>query len=189
MVLLIAPHLIGDGISAAHGEIFRGVAMPSLLLPFAIDADACAALRARLADAGTEPFWIADRGRYRHNGDFRIDELWTELRALAVAIVGASLEVIGGRWQIFSHGDYALVRDDAHTRPAGRHLELLLDVSAAASGEAEVMYSDGTSVLAVPQWPGMLALIDRPPAVSRFERPVTVRSNGLDVVRLRLSLV
>lgn len=162
--------------------------IPSLLLPAAIDDADAAALRARLDAAGTTPFWIADRGRYACNATLVDAPLWDALIGFASGAVDRPLRVIGARWLRFGRGDYALVKDDARTRPAGPHVELVLDLSATASGEAEIVYGDGAAIVSVPQVPTLLSLVDRGPTSTRYERPPTVRGGGGEIVRLRLWL-
>lgn len=176
----VTPHALRETMAAAE--------LPSLLLPEAIDADVAAELRARLEAAGLTRYSLADRGRYEHNDTLQVVPLWNELGQFAADLAGAPMSVTRARWFRLRHGDYSLVKDDSRTRPpGGRHLELVLDLSAGNSGEAHVVYADGRTGLAVPQVTGLLAVVDRSPSIARYLRPPTIRSvGGFDIIRLIL---
>lgn len=186
---MIAEYLLDPGVAVELRAALGAAPIPSLMLPAAIDPPTLAALRAGLAAAGTVPYDLADRGRYRLNASLRVDGLWTELAATTTLLTGAPHLVAGARWLELGHGDYGLSRDDACTRPSGPHVELTLDLSEACSGEAEIVYSAGATAVIVPQVPAMLSLIARAPSVFRYERPLTFRSAHLRVVRLRVWLL
>lgn len=173
-------------------ELRASSPIPSVLLPGAIDDADADALRTRLAAAGTTPFAIADRGRYAVNTTLRDDALWAALVGFAANVVDAPVHVVGARWLRFGRGDYALVKDDARTRPPLPHLELGLDFSTRASAVAEIVYTDGEATLTIPQVPGLLTLVDRGPSVYRHERPLTVLGTvlggGGEIFRLRMWL-
>lgn len=187
---MIGVHHTGDEMIAIYRERLRAAPFPHLMVPGAVEPATADALRDLLDAAGTEPFAIADRGRYRWNGSLRVDELWAALADFAGRITGAPLAVRAARWLRFGRGDYALVKDDSRTRPPGDHVELTLDLSASATGEAELVYTalpDGPGTM-LPQLPHVLFLVERTPASTRYDRPVTLRAGGVEVVRLRLWL-
>jgi hypothetical protein len=160
------------------------------LVPHAVDPAVAADLRARLAAAGTELFDLADRGRYRWNGTLRVEPIWEMITGVASAFSGTPLVVAGARWLHLARGDYALVKDDARTRPAETVAEATLDLSERASGEAELIYAlpgRGPAIV-LPQLPLLLAIVPRPPALTRYDRPLTLRAAGAEVIRLRLWL-
>lgn len=192
---MIAPHHLADEVVAAYQALLGSVTPPYLLVPGAVEPAVTADLRARLAAAGTERYDLADRARYRWNGALRVDELWGALAAFASAVTGTPLAVRGARWLHLARGDYALVKDDVRTRPASAAplVELSLDLSEAFTGEAEQVYAvpvgDGTEqAIVIPQMPGLLALVPRPPPMTRYDRPLTLRAGGAEVVRLRIWL-
>lgn len=187
---MIAAHHTGDEMIEVYRALLRGADVRHLMVPDAIQPEVATALRAQLDAAGCEPFAIADRGRYRWNGALRVEALWTSLADFAGRVTGAALEVRGARWLRFGRGDYALIKDDFGTRPPGDHVELTLDLSIAATGEAELVYAarpDGVALM-MPQLPSMLLLVERTAASTRYDRPVTLRAGGAEVIRLRLWL-
>lgn len=182
---MLAPYLADEHTPPAFREMMTASPVPTALVPAAIDDTTAAALRARLATAGLTPYALADRGRHGYNDTLRVDPLWDELAHFAAGIAGAPVALARARWLVQRRGDYSLVKDDAKTRPPGRVLELVLDLSPGASGGAEAVYLDGTRAQAVLQLGGVLAVIDRTPTSTRYLRPPTVRSmGGFDVVRL-----
>jgi hypothetical protein len=176
----VTPHALREQMAAAE--------VPSLLLPQSLDATVVADLRARVEAAGLTRYELADRGKYDHNDTLQVAELWNELGQFAADLTGAPMSIARVRWFRLRRGDYSLVKDDSRTRaPGDRHLELVLDLSAGNTGEADVVYADGRNALAVPQISGLLAVVARSPSVARYMRPPTIRSfGGHDVVRLIL---
>lgn len=184
---MLAAYLRDPATPHALRETMAAAAPPSLVLPEAIDAAVATELRARLEAAGLTAYALADRGRYEHNDTLEVLPLWAELGQLAADLAGRPMRLARARWIRQRRGDYSLVKDDSRTRPpgGGRYLEIVLDVSAGHSGEAQAVYIDGTSTFVVPQIGGVLAVVDRSPSTTRFLRPPTIRSVGaLDVVRL-----
>ena len=166
-------------------NVWMREAMPLLVVPDAIDETTAADLRVRLDVAGASAYRLADRGRYRVNRELRVDALWAELGAVAASIAGAPVELAAACWLRFGRGDYSLVKDDIRTRAPGRRVEIVLDLSVDMSGEAEVVYADGERTLVVPQIPRMLAVVDRSPTSTRYQRPPTVRGlGGNEIIRL-----
>jgi hypothetical protein len=184
---MIADYLRVDGAAESFRESMAAATPRSLLLPSAIDDATAADLRARVDAAGWSAYALADRGRFHYCDTLRVDPLWDELAAVAADLAGARVALVRARWMRFFRGDYSLVKEDAATRPAGRHLELALDVSSGAGGEAEIVYAEGPHTFAVPQLSGLLCACDRTPAVTRYQRPPTVRSLiGGEITRLFL---
>jgi hypothetical protein len=174
---VIAPYLLADGVAAALRETMTEAELPSLVL-MAMAEPAAAAVRARVEAADWTMYALADRGRYHWNDTLRIDELWAAMTTIAAGIAGAPVTPARTRWTRLRRGDYSLVKDDHATRAPGRVLELLLDVSAGACGEAHAVYVDGTRAISVPQIGGLLSIVDRAPTTTRYLRPPTVRSQG-----------
>jgi hypothetical protein len=186
---VIAAHHLVPEVMAAYREMYVAAAPPYLPIANALEPEVAADLRGRFLAAGSERFDRADCGRYRWNGTLRVDELWHAMVTLASSIAGTALEVRAARWLLLGRGDYALVKDDFRTRPAGAGvIELSLDLSEAFSGEAEQVYADGASGVTVPQIPRMLALVARSPSTTRYDRPLTIRAGGAEVTRLRVWL-
>jgi hypothetical protein len=171
---------------------YRGSPLPMMVAPLALLPGDCAALRSSVADLPMVTLAVADRGRYRHGDEPRAPGLVAELRELAEQTAELRLEAAGLRWLRLAHGDYALTKDDHHQaragRPEGTHLELLLDFSATSTGEAEIVYTDGTCQLAVPQLAGSVALVERRPGIYRYQRYLTHRVGDAEVWRLQLAL-
>lgn len=192
---MIGVHHLAEEMLAAYRALLGSVDPPYLIVPGAVEPTVAADLRARLAAAGTEPYDLADRGRYRWNGALCIDELWSALAAFASGLLGMPLAVRGARWLHLARGDYALVKDDVRTRPpsAAPLVELSLDLSATFTGEADQVFAvplgPGTErAIVIPQMPGLLAVVPRPPHMTRYDRPLTLRAGGAEVVRLRVWL-
>jgi hypothetical protein len=172
---------------APYRTAYRECLIPSVVLPGALSGPAAAALREQLAEAGVQPYWVADRGRYEMNDTLEAPELFESLRELAEHLAGAHFTVESARWLRLRRGSYALLRDDAPL--AERHLELTLDLSAGSSGEAEVIYTHrGQIFFAAPQQPGALALVERGPTVRRYDRYLTHCVGDAEIVRLRMAL-
>jgi hypothetical protein len=170
-------------------QIYRAARLPFVVIPEAIDPSVSERLRAEV-EPTLVPFSSIDRGRYLLS-EAPIDaELGEELRQLAAALVGAPLELAGVRWLRFGHGDYSLMRDDQATRQTGRRLELTCDLSAgaAATEEGQIVYTDGKETIVLPQWPGAVALVDKPPSLYRYERYLTHTVGDRQIYRLRLLL-
>lgn len=187
---MIGAHHTTPEVVEAYRELLRAAAFPYLLVANAVEPEVAAGLRAALDAAGTARFWIADRGRYQHNDSLQIPPLWEQLAGFAAGLTGRPLAVHRARWVRLTRGDYALVKDDAHTRPPGRCVELTLDLSSGFHPEGECVYADGAEGVGVPALPGLLVVVDRSPTSTRYDRPLTVRSgDGAEIVRLRLWLV
>jgi hypothetical protein len=186
---VIAVYLLAADSTAELRAAYRAAPIPSLTSPVAVDAATAAELCARLDAAGTTPFDIADRGRYRVNDTLGIDVLGDELAALAELLTEVPARVVGWRWVRFGRGDYSLVKDDSRTRPPGPLLEATLDLSTRPAYEAEVVYSDGTASLIVPPVYRLLSVVERPVNQGRYERPPTSRTAGdPEITRLRVWL-
>lgn len=185
---MLAPYLLVETTPEFMRETMREAAVPSVLVPDAVDAAVAAELRARLEAAELTPYALLDRGRYHYTDTLRVDPLWDELTRFAASIVPAPVTLARARWFRLRRGDYSLVKDDSRTRTPGRCLEVSLDLSSGHSGEAEVVYLDGTQALSVPQLTGLMSVVERSPTSTRYLRPPTIRSaGGHDIVRLFLS--
>jgi hypothetical protein len=165
---------------------FRAATFPAVVIPAAITDEAAEQVRARLAEQGLRPFYLAHRGRYAHSDTFVDPSLEGRLLALAEHVTEARLERTKARVSRLIQGDYALTRDD--DAPEGRSLELTLDLSlAGALGGGEVCYTHrGQLVFVVPQEPGSLSLVERGPTVRRYERYLGHRAGDREIVRLRI---
>jgi hypothetical protein len=169
---------------AAYGRVRpRHVVVPDV-----IEAAAASSLRARLAGRWST-YDVADRGRFAIATTALEPELFARLCALAAAITGRALRVGTHRWTRLGHGDYALMRADAALRAAGGHIEVSLDLSPAATGEADIVYVDRGDLAVVAQVPGSLAIVGRRPSTWRFDRYLTARVGDGAVWRLRLALL
>jgi hypothetical protein len=158
----------------------------ALQVPDALAPAAAAGLRA-LVLPSLQPFFLADRGRYRHApcDDAR---LLTSLRALAAAVAQEELQLAEARWVLLEPGGYALFQD-ARGGGAQRRLELVLDASAARAQGGALVYSAGGQALAtVPQAPCSLTLVERAPGVLRQQRYVPLSQGPAQVLRLFLQL-
>jgi hypothetical protein len=174
---------------AMLSQQFRASTPASLLLPAALDGATAADLREQLDDAGWTVFDQPTLGRYELNDDFAAPALFDALRHLAERICGTPLRVQSTRWSRLSAGHYAGQPDDARRRRPVRHMELVLDLSAGSSGEAEVHYAEsGQPRFVLPQLHRSVALIERPPNLLRYDRYVSFRVRGLQIHRLLMDL-
>jgi hypothetical protein len=153
------------------------------LRPDVIDAEERARVRAALDAAGWQPRAIADR--YQLAVATLDDPLIDRLVELAATVAGMPLERQGHEWMRLQHGDYQLMKGDALERPSESHVEVIADLSAAATGEAEIFYSDGR---VVPQLPGAVAVLKRDATLVRWQRHLSLRVGDAAVYRLRLTL-
>jgi hypothetical protein len=154
------------------------------LRPDVIDADERARVRAALDAAGWQPRDLADR--YRLATSTLDDPLIERLVELAASVAGTPLVRHGHEWMRLGHGDYQLMKGDGLERPSEPHVELIADLSAAATGEAEIFYSDGR---VVPQLPGAVAVLKRDATLVRWQRRLSLRVGDALVYRLRLTLL
>jgi hypothetical protein len=150
-----------------------------------IDADTAAAVRERVRP-GLEPYDVPDRGRYLVATTHVEPELFARLEALAAERLGAAVARVAARWTRLVRGDYALYKDDARRRAGDA--EVCLDLSAAASGEAQIVYRAEDETAAVAQRPGAGAVVERRRPVYRYDRYLGVRYGDGEVFRLTLGL-
>jgi hypothetical protein len=161
-----------------------------VVIPGLVSDDRAAAMRAQLDEAGFQPVHEPDRARYELNRELAAPELFDELRELVEHVVERPLQVGPARWLRLRHRDYALLKADAKD-PAvvGAHLEVTLDFSACATGQAEIVYTDGAESWMVPQQPGSVAIVERDPRTYRYERYLDHRVAQGVIYRLRLALL
>jgi len=147
-------------------------------------------MRVQVDEVGFEWFDEPDRGRFEHNRELAAPELFEELRELAELIVERPVQLGPTRWVRLGRGDYALIKADAKARAADRrYVELTLDFSARATGQAEIIYTDGVESWVVGQLPGSVAIVEREPWLYRYERYLDHRvANGV-IYRLGVALL
>ena len=150
------------------------------------------AVRAQLDAAGWELRGLADRHHLEVGRAAAAAALFDRLRDIAAeAARSAALPTVAAfEWLRLRHGDYQLFKSDAHARPAGAPREVIADFSESATGEAELFYGNGTTTAAiVPQRPGSVAVVARPPGLYRYQRYLSLRVGAALVYRLRLTLI
>ncbi|MDB4966169.1 MAG: hypothetical protein JWN44_1858 [Myxococcales bacterium] len=153
-----------------------------------LSTDERAQLRATLDAAGWSAHDLADRLHLATANAGADDALFARLLDLANRTT-RPLRLRAFQWLRLRRGDYQLLKHDARERPPAAHVELIVDLSAAATGEAELVYTDGGATLFyVPQLPGSVAVIERPPALLRYQRYLCLRVADAEVHRLRLTL-
>lgn len=124
-------------------------------------------------EAAFKPFFLAHLGRYAIAG---LPEE-PELRMLAEAVTGLSLRHLWTRLFRFRPGSYSLFADDARTRAQTR-IEVTCDLSETAAGP-QCFYGQ----LAIPQLPGLVAVVERTPEIFRRDRYLT--QGAAKILRLR----
>jgi hypothetical protein len=155
-----------------------------------IAPDERARLRAALDAAGWLRHDLADQRHVCSSPAAADEALFARLTDLAATAGGAPLRLDAFEWLRLRHGDYQLMKHDARRRPPDAHVEVIADLSAAATGEAEIVYTDGGPTLFyVPQLPGAVAVVQRAPTLLRYQRHLSLRVGAAEVHRLRLTLV
>ncbi len=160
-------------------EIIQALRPLGALIPGAIDSEQAAALRKHRA---WKIFDLAHRGHYafadlpRAPALHRFAEEFCQLPLSPDA-----------RPRLFrlERGDYSLVYDDAQRR-LERGVELILDLSARATGEGEIVYT-GSDELVIPQLPGLLSAVVRAPATFRYERYLPHSLGRAVIYRMRVT--
>jgi hypothetical protein len=178
-----------DAIDAVRAR-FRDGRCHQVVLQELLAEERAAPMRDQLDAAGFEPYYEPDRGRYELNRTLEGGELFEELRQLAELIAERPVTIGPFRWTRHRHRDYALIKDDAKPRLVeGAYLELILDFSARATGQAEIVYTEGKESWPIPQMPGALAVVERAPGLYRYERYLDHRVADTVLHRLRLALL
>lgn len=170
-------------------ELFRAARCHHVLLPGVLGPEAAGTLRTELAGRALARFDEPDRGRYEFADEPARLPIIDEMRALAEQVVERPLEIARATWLRLSHRDYLLLKGDAGTRLPTAHMEVTLDFSAAATGSAELVYTDGYESWPVFPEPGSVAIVRREPWVFRYDRylPHTVGDHVVHRLRLLLA--
>lgn len=176
---------------SAMAAAYRASTLPAASAEGVLDEELCAS-----AAHGVGPLserWLADRGRYAHGEPPLSEPLRTSLSELAQELTRARLVMARHRVLRLRHLGYSLQRDDAAwldaAAPGRAHapypVELTLDLSERACGEAEVVYTHrGKGFFTVPQRPGVVAVVERGVTVGRYDRYLTHRVADAVVTRL-----
>ncbi len=168
---------------------FRSSAFPAVTVPELIESPILAKARDALRLDASQLFEIADRGRYLEWPGHEETIILPRLLAVAESIVGMPLAPMLTRWSCLEHRSYGLVRDDDLRQPADAWIEVLLDLSEAPTGAAEVIYNRPEGAIVIPQLPGHLTIVGRDTSTRRYERYLNHRVRGARVHRLTLALV
>ncbi|MDB4954015.1 MAG: hypothetical protein JWO36_1584 [Myxococcales bacterium] len=168
---------------------FRDQRCHHLVVADAIAEERAAALREQIDAAGFAPFYEPDRARCEINCEHSEPALFDELRGLAERICERPLRVARARWLRLRHRDYALLKADARDRIEETHVEVMLDLSARATEQADVIYTDGRESWVVAQRPRSVVVVEREPWLFRYERYLNVQVQAATVYRLRLALL
>lgn len=171
-----------------YRDAFQGMPVGAVVVERALPAATVTEIRARLDAQPFVSFFLADRGRYELLEEIEEPALLAGLRDLADYVTGERLAIADARCLRLRRGDYALRRDDDRTRPPEGRYELVCDLSAGSSGEAQVVYArGGRTFFVAPQLSGSVSLVGRA-GVSRYDRYLNVHTAGRVVHRLRLWL-
>jgi hypothetical protein len=174
----------------AYREAFAHMPVGAVTIARALPADVVAALRERIERRPFAEERRADRGRYMHCDDLDEPELLRAVARAASFLVDGRAEVVRARCLRLTHRDYALRADDDAIEGEGRRAEATLDISAASSAEAQVVYAHkGHHFFAVPQLAGGFSLVARQPGVTRYDRYLGQAMKGRVVHRVRVMLV
>lgn len=169
---------------------FREDRCHHVVIPDLVAELLAAPMRAQLDEVGLEPVYEPDRGCYEINRELAAPELFEELRELVEPIVERPVQIGAAHWLRLGHRDYALLKADAKSRLAsGKHIEVTLDFSSHATGQAEIVYTDGAASWVVPQQPGSVAIVERDARLFRYERYLDHRVAQRKIYRLRLALL
>ena len=168
---------------------FRRTTLRSATADGLVSEEALADARRTLASARFDRFDLAHLGAYHQSSHAVPERLSGELAAIAAEAIGRPVALRAHRWMRLGAGDYSLLADDqawtARPREEGV-LDVTVDLSDAATGEAEVVFThDGVAYFTVPQRPGQVGIAERSPTVGRYDRYLTHRVGAAVVVRLR----
>ena len=164
-------------VDAKLGELFGS--RTAEIVPDAITATLAAELRGRFS---YERYGLVDRGSYEL---CRLDEpaLFGKLAEIVLKRTGRILAVVDAIALRMSAGDYVLAHHDRVLE--GNPIEIVLDVSAEVTPDAEVHYRRRGSVyFRVPSQPRAMAIVERGPTVTCNHTYVSKRHAGASVVRL-----
>ncbi len=175
---------------------FRAATLRSASAGELCSAAAMAEVRALAARARFVRFDLAHRGAYEVSEERVPDRAARELVEIAAAAAGRPVSIARHAYVRLRAGDYSLVADDeallaasSAAPDAGPPLDLTLDLSDVATGEAEVVFTHrGRAFFTVAQRPGEVGLVERLPSVRRYDRYLTHRVGASVVLRLRLWL-
>ena len=168
--------------------VFRATRCHHVMVPGALVDTATAKLREDIDRAAFSQFDEPDRGRYELATGIEVPAVVDELRALAEHVVERPLSLQRAMWLRLRHRDYLLIKGDAKERLAVTHVEVTLDFSAAATGGAELVYTDGVETWPVLQEPGSVTIALREPWLFRYDRYLNSAVGDKLVHRLRLIL-
>jgi hypothetical protein len=168
---------------------FRDGRCHHVIVPGVCTGPDAASLRDAVDAAGFTLFDQPDRGRYERNREIEVPSLFDDLRTIAEQVAERGLRAEHAIWRRLRHRDYQLIKDDARDRPlSAAHVEVTLDFSAHATGQAEIVYSDGRDSWVVPQLPGAVAIVEREPWLYRYERYLNAAVGDTVIHRLYLVL-
>jgi hypothetical protein len=158
------------------------VIVPGVIAP--ADAEG---VRERLSRRSWQRYALVDRGTYAWQEGVDEPALVATLARVAADTVGGTFEVESVRALRLVAGDYLLAHHDrAHD---DRRVELVLDVSGAATAGAEVHYRrHGQLFHRVPSQPGVLSVVERDAAVTCHHTYLRKRNTTAEVTRLVVRL-
>lgn len=172
---------------------FRSATFRSASAPGVVSDPTLMAARDAAESARFEARDLAHLGRYEHAPLLLPPVALDELCGIAASAAGCPVALCAQSLLRLRAGDYTLSADDAaRTERFGRDepfLDLTLDLSPSATGEAEVVFTHGTvACFTVTQRPGELGLAERTTSNGRYDRYLTHRVGARVVTRLRLLL-
>lgn len=176
---------------AAKVRSFRESAIRSVTFEGACSEPRIRAARTAILERDLDLFDLAHRGRYAFCDATPDEEVLANVLEIASACAGHNLRLSAHRVYCLRRGDYSLIHDDLTLVEslAPGSLDVSLDLSETATGEAEVVFTHrGQAFFTVPQRPGQLGIVERGPTVARYDRYLTHRVGDAVVVRLRLIL-
>ena len=163
-------------------------ARAAVIVPGAVNAALADEVRERLAHRGWQRYALVDRGSYEWNDAVDEPALLAALTRIAADTTGGVLEVASVRALRLRPGDYLLAHHDrTHD---DRQVELMLDLSGAATAGAEVHYRrNGQLFHRVPSHPGALSVVERDATVTSHHTYVSKRHTTADLIRLVVRLL
>jgi hypothetical protein len=177
---------------AAMAAAYRASMLPAASAEGVLDAALCSSVA-----GGVDPLaevWLAHHGRYQHGEPQLPDAVRSSLSRLVQEISGVRLVMARHRVLRLRHLGYSLQRHDAawldgatpgRSARAPYPVELTLDLSERACGEAEIVYTHrGRGFFTTPQRPGVISVVERSVTVGRFDRYLTHRVGDAVVTRL-----
>lgn len=175
-----------------YRDAFAQMAMGAIVVRGGLTEHVVEEIRGRLVMKSFTPYRLAHRGHFAFVDDVEEPALVAGLVDLAEHITETRLVLVKARCFRLTRGDYVLSsihEDELRFDVSGRMIDVIVDLSAASSGEAQVVYAHkGEHFFAAPQLSRSIAIIERRPSVTRYHRYLNHKMAGRVVYRHCMTL-